>query len=186
MATEQVPSPVSAPVAPAQVQPLQAFLARLGLSGKLLAIGGLVGLVAVFLPLWSMSMHMPANPFGGKTGVNLPGLNTSQSVRVLVIGDFRGVLCLLGYLGAIALAVVLYLPNKLEMKALNWAVLGLGGFLTLLALWLLVTALNGSATLAGFGASIQTSVGLGAILNLLCAATIAAAGFLKAREEKLF
>ena len=184
MATEPVPSSVTAPVAPAPAQPLQTWLARLGLSGKLLAIGALVGVIAVFLPLWSVSMQMPANPFGGKAGINLPTVSNSHSV--LVIGDFRGILCLLGYLGAIALAIVLYLPTNPGVKALNWAILGLGGFLALLALWLLASAVNGSSTFSGFGGSIQGSVGLGAILNLLSAATIAVAGFLKAREEKLF
>src|SRR5262245_50705903 len=99
MASEQVPSPV--PVSP-QLQSLQAWLERLGLSGKLLAIGGLVGLIAVFLPLLSMSIQLPTaggtNVFGGKGGVNLPAALTSQSV--MVVRDWRGVLCLVGYLAA--------------------------------------------------------------------------------------
>ena len=55
----------------------------------------------------------------------------------------------------------------------------------MLALWLLVLALNGSAGLSGFGGSFQITVGIGAILNLLAGAAVAAGGFLKAREEKL-
>ena len=43
MATEQGPSTVTAPVAAPQIQRLQTWLVRLGLSGKILAIGGLVG-----------------------------------------------------------------------------------------------------------------------------------------------
>jgi hypothetical protein len=184
MASEPVPSSLAA--AP-QLQPLQAWLARLGLSGKLLAIGGLVGVIAVFLPLLSMSMQMPTlggtNVFGGKGAVNLPAVSSSQSV--MVIRDWRGVLCLVGYLAALVLAYVLYPPHGLGQKALGWAGVGVGAFIALLALWLLVFALNGSAGIAGFGGSFQISVGIGAILNLLAGGTVAAGGFLKAREERL-
>jgi hypothetical protein len=184
MATEQVPNSVSTAVTNTQIQPLQAWLARLGLSGKILAIGGLVGIIAVFLPLMSISMQMPANPFGGKAAVNLQGLSTSQSV--MVARDARGILCLLGYVAALALAFVLYPPKGLSQKTLAWAGLGVGGFVTLLAFWLVIAALTSSAGFAGFGASIQSSIGIGAILNLLAGAAVAAGGFLKAREEKLF
>jgi hypothetical protein len=185
MATEQVPSSVLEPAL--QVPPLQAWLARLGLSGKILAIGGLVGLIAVFLPLLSMSIQMQipggTHLAGGKGAVNLPGVSSSQSV--MVIQDWRGVLCMVGYVAAIALAFVLYPPNGLGQKALGWAGVGVGGVIALLALWLLILALNGSSALTGFGSSFQVSVGIGAILNLLAGAAVAAGGFLKAREEKL-
>ena len=101
------------------------------------------------------------------------------------MAHMRGVICLVGYLAALALSYVLYLPNGLGQKALNWAGAGVGALIALLALWLLVSALSGSSSLSGFGGSFQVSVGIGAILNLLAAATVAAAGFLKAREEKL-
>jgi hypothetical protein len=186
-ASDQMTSSVEAPPSP-PVQPFQAWLGRLGLSGKILAIGGLVGVIAVFLPLLSMTIQMQvpggANVFGGKGGVNLPAVSQSQSV--LVIGDFRGILCLVGYLATLALTYVLYPPNGLGQKALAWAGAGVGGFVTLLALWLLVTAFNGSAGLSGFGGSFQVSVGIGAILNILAAAAVAAGGVLKAREEQLF
>ena len=193
MASEQVPSSVLAPVlAPSpspspssQLPPVQAWLARLGLSGKLLAIGGIVGVIAVFLPLLSMSMQLPTTVgtklVGGKGAVNLPAVSQS----VMVVQDFRGVLCLVGYLAALVLVFVLYPANGLGQKALGWAGAGVGAVNSLLALWLLVLALNGSAGMAGFGGSFQITVGIGAILNLLAGATVAAAGFLKAREEKL-
>jgi len=103
----------------------------------------------------------------------------------MVVQDARGVLCLVGYLAALALAFVLYGPNGLGQKALGWAGAGVDAFIALLALWLLVGALNGSAGLTGFGSSFQITVGIGAILNLLAGAAVAAGGFLKAREEKL-
>jgi hypothetical protein len=163
-------------------------MARLGLSGKLLALGGLVGVIAVFLPLLSMSIQMQvpggANPFAGKAAVNLPAVSSSQSV--LVIGDWRGVLCMLGYLAALALSYVLYPTDGLGQKALGWAGVGVGGLIALLALWLLGVAFNGSSGMTGFGGTFQISVGFGAILNLLAGAAVAAGGVLKAREEKLF
>ena len=187
MASEPVPTSVLAPTSSPQVPPLQAWLARLGLSGKLLAIGGLVGVIAVFLPLLSMSMQvqMPTprgvNMFGGKGAVNLPGFSSSQSV--MVVRDWRGTLCLVSYLAALGLAYVLYPPNGLgqNQKTLGWAGVGVGALIALLALWLLVLALNGSAGMMG----LRITVGIGAILNLLTAAAVAAGGFLKAREEKL-
>jgi hypothetical protein len=167
--------------------PLQAWLARMGLSGKLLAIGALVGVIAVFLPLVSVSVQVP-NTLGttltkGKGSVKIPSLDVSQ--RVLVIQDFRGVLCLLGYIAALALTYVLYAPTGLQQKSFGWAGVGIGGLTALLSLWLLIGAFSGSSALSGFGASLQVSVGLGAIVNLLAAGTVAAGGFLKAREEKL-
>jgi hypothetical protein len=147
-----------------------------------LAIGGLVGVIAVFLPLLSVSIQTPSGVelLGGKSGVKLPAISASQSV--MVVTDWRGVLCLVGYLATLALAFVLYPPNGLGQKALAWAGLGVGAFISLLALWLLVTALNGSSSLLGF----RISVGIGAILNLLTGAGVAAGGYLKVREEKLF
>jgi hypothetical protein len=187
MASEQVPGSVLAPPPATQISPFQAWLARVGLSGKLLAIGGAVGVIVVFFPLLSMSfqMQMPAgaNAFGGKGGVDLPAVSSSQSVKV--VSDWRGVLCLLGYVAAVVLAVVLYPPNGLGQKNLAWAGAGVGALIALLSLWLLFAALNGSAGVTGFGSSFQISVGIGAILNLLAGAAVAAGGFLKAREEKL-
>jgi hypothetical protein len=185
MASEQIPGSVLAPPTASQSSPLQAWLARAGLSGKLLAIGGAVGVVVVFFPLLSMSfqMQMPAGAGALADKVNLAAVSTSQSVKV--VSDWRGVLCLLGYVAAVVLAVVLYPPNGLGQKTLAWAGAGVGGFIALLALWLLFAAFSGSAGVATFGGSFQISIGIGAILNLLAGAAVAAGGFLKAREEGL-
>jgi hypothetical protein len=181
MASEQVTRAV--PASPAST--LQEWLARLGLSGKLLAGGGLVGLIAVFLPLLSVSIQMPteASVLAGKSGAALPTVGMSQSF--LVIRDWRGDLCLVGYLAALGLTYLLYAPSAPRQKFLGWAGAGVGGVVALLALWLLASAFSGSSSMSGFGASFRVSVGLGAILNLLAAAAVAAGGFLKAREEKL-
>ncbi len=202
-ATEQVPSTVTEETSPIpqlqsvpQVQPLQAWLARLGLSGKLLVIGGLVGVVAVFLPLLSMSMSTQmqtpttfGNPsqFGSIKGApNVPAAPAvSSSQSVMVAKDWRGVLCLVGYLAALALTFVLYPPTGLGQKNLGWAGVGVGALSALLALWLLAIAIDGSSSVGFGGIGFQISVGIGAILNLLAGATVATGGFLKAREEKL-
>jgi hypothetical protein len=178
MASEQVSSSVSG--SSAQVSPVQAWLARLGLSGKLLAAGGLVGVIAVFLPLITISIRTTGgNLVGGQSRVSVPAVSASQSVTV--VRDWRGVLCLLGYIAALALAVVMYSSIGWGKQSLNWAGVGVGAFTTLLALWLLLGALSGSGGFLG----LSVSVGIGAILNLLAAATVAAGGFLKVREEKL-
>ena len=84
------------------------------------------------------------------------------------------------------LSYALYSPSvRLDPKTFGWVGLGVGGFIALLALWLLFAAFSGSAGVATFGGSFQISIGIGAILNLLAGATVAAGGFLKAREEKL-
>jgi len=181
MATEQVTSSVPAPPPQPRLQPLQGWLARLGLSGKLLAIGGLVGVIAVFLPLVSIQMQTPG--FGGRGGVSVPPVSMNQTI--LVIRDFRGMICLVGYLAALALAYVLYAPARLNPKTFGWAGVGVGAVVALLALWLLLGTFSGSGSLGGFGGGLSISVGFGAILNLLAAAAVAAGGALKAREEKL-
>jgi len=179
MATDQVTNTTSAPAVPG----LQAWLARLGISGKLMAIGGLVGVLAVFLPLLSMSVQMPGIEGGhgfGRTSIQINGVSTSQSVQV--IENWRGVICLIGYIAALALAYALYLPNGLAQKSFYWAGAGTGAVVALLAVWLLILASNGSSNMAGL---FKVSVGFGAILNVLAAGAVAAGGFLKAREEKL-
>jgi hypothetical protein len=186
MASEPFTSSVPAPPPLTQRQPLQAWLARLGLSGKLLAIGGLVGVIAVFLPLVSIQMQAPnTGLFGARGGASVPAFSVNQTI--MVVRDFRGMICLFGYLAALGLAYVLYAPTvRLDPKTFGWVGLGVGGFIALLALWLVLGTLSGSGSIGGFGGGLSISVGSGAILNLLAAAAVAAGGVLKAREEKLF
>ena len=187
MATEQIPSPVQAHTPPPQphAQPAQAWLARLGLSGKILAIGGLVGVIAVWLPLVSIQMQTPSgNLFGARGGVSAPAISLTQTI--MVVRDFRGMICLAGYIAALALIFMLYRPNGLGQKSLCLAAAGVGALITLMALWLVLGTLSGSGSLGGFGGGLSISVGIGAILNLLAAVAVAAGGVLKAREERLF
>ena len=64
--------------------------------------------------------------------------------------------------------------------------MGTGLLVAVLAIWALASALStGSTNIMGMG-SITASVGMGAFLNVLAGIVVAAGGFLKAREEKLF
>jgi hypothetical protein len=162
MANEQVPSPTPAP----------SPLARLGFSGMLLVVGGLGGTLVVFLPLVSVWV-------GGMEG------RGSVHKTVMIVQDWRGKLGLAGYLAALVCAFVLYPPNGLGQKALCWAGIGAGLLVAVLAILLLVVALE-PGDLMGMG-SVSTTVDLGPgpVLNIVAGLMVAAGGFLKAREENL-
>lgn len=171
--------------------PTQPWFARLGLSGKLMAIGGLAGIIVAFLPFMSVSVQMEGDPFGmlgGQGGGNQPTISiTPMSVNqtAMVVENWRGMIGLVGYLAAFVLAFVLYPPNGLGQKALCWRGVGVGLLVAVLAIWLLVLALDtGSADLMGMG-SVKSTVRIGAFLNVLTGVAVVAGGFLKAREEKL-
>ena len=172
MATDQVP-----PTAPPPTQ----LWARWGRSGKLLAIGAVVGIVAVFLPLVSMSVT--TSGFGGFEIPGMPkGEITVNNLRASVIDDWRGVVDLLAYLACLVFAFLLYPPRQ---KALVWAALGTGGVAALLAFWLLISAMRSGSGIAVPVMSYQVSVGIGAYLNFIAAGLVATGALLKAREEKL-
>jgi hypothetical protein len=175
--------------APADAPP---WFARLGLSGKLLVAGGLAGLLVAFLPLISVF-----------------------SQTAMVAADWRGKVCLVGYLAALACTFVLYPPNGLgQNNVLGWAGAGVGLLLVVVSIWLLVLALDSSgdslrnsvnetfasatgeamrrwqikelsSDLLNSPDLYRATVGIGAFLNVVAGAVVFAGGFLKAREEKL-
>jgi hypothetical protein len=149
------------------------WLSRCGLSGKLFVAGGLIGLVATFLPLLSFSMEMMGFFRGNQT--------------VMVFDDWRGKLSLLGYLAALAFAFLLYPPGRSPTKLLVWTGVGVGAGLVLLGIGLLVSTLQsrGGADMMGM-ANAQMTPGIGSFVNLAAAAAVAVAGMIKGREEKLF
>jgi len=166
VATEPTPPPAT-PAA-------QPWFARLGPSGVLLGLGSVAGLVAAFLPLVSVS-------------VEVMGLMSARQTA-MVVGDWRGKVCLAGYIITLILAFVLYPPGGLRQKALGWAAVGAGVLVLVMAIWLLILALDTGGTTNSdvFGlASAKASVGVGAVVNVVAAAAVAAGGFLKARDEKL-
>src|SRR5262249_15023527 len=109
---------------PRTTQPVaQQWYANLGASGKILVLGAAFGVVACFLPLvrWS---------------IEVLGATSSQSW--MVIEDWRGKLCLVGYLAAVTFAILMYLPRKSVTRLMCVGALAVGAFLALFALWLLV------------------------------------------------
>jgi hypothetical protein len=151
------------------------WLARCGWSGKLFVAGGLVGLVAAFLPLISFSMEMMGGFMSGNQ-------------TLMVVDDWRGKLSLPGYLAALAFAWLLYPPGRSPRKWLAWAGVGVGVGLVLLGIGLLIGTLQsrgGSDMMMGM-ASTRLTPQIGAFVNLAAAAAVAVAGMIKGREEKLF
>lgn len=165
MSTEPIPGPASSPS--------QSWFDRLGLSGKLLLIGGLAGVIVSFLPLISVTINMPGVVAGGDSA--------------MVVEDWRGKVCLLGYIGAVVLTLALYPPGGLKQKPLCWAAVGVGVMVTVVAFWLLILALDSVPPDAAalIGDSFKVSPGIGAFLNVVTGALVAVGGFLKARDEKL-
>jgi hypothetical protein len=146
---------------------------RAGTSGRLLAGGAALGVVAAFLPLVSISMDM----MGGM----MKGGGTS-----MVIDNWRGVATLLGSLACGAFAILLYPPRRSPAKNLCWAAVGVGVVVLLLALWLLIMAARTGSGMDMMGMSMKTSMGIGGVVNLLAGAAMAAGAVLKGREERLF
>ncbi len=190
MANEEVPNSGLAPTQP--------WFARLGLSGKLLLIGGLIGIIVSFLPLVSVSIEMREpgveDLFRMLGGLNNGGGQLAMNVNetVTIVKHWRGKVGLACYLAALLLPFVLYPPNGLVLKALSWAVVGASLLAIILAVWLLVLARDATgSTLITEGAArvpmanVKVTTGVGAYLNILAALVVLAGGFLKAREEKL-
>jgi hypothetical protein len=180
----------SDPIPNLALAPTQPWFARLGISGKLMAIGAVAGIIVAFLPLASVSIELQgpggANVFGipgFQGGANQPFMRTNNTV--MVVDNWRGKIGLVGYLAALVLAFALYPPNGLRQKELCWAAVGVGLLSVVLAIWLLILALDtGGANLMGMG-MVKTTVGIGALLNVVAGAVVAAGGFLKARQETL-
>jgi hypothetical protein len=144
----------------------------LGWSGRLLALGGLAGIVAVFLPLVSFSVEM------------MGLVRASETAKV--VDDWRGKVCLGGYLVAILLTFILYPPDGLRQKALCWVGVSVGLVVVGLAIWLLSRALDSNRSNEIIGlVSAKTTIGIGAVLNVGAGAIVLGGGCLKAREAKL-
>jgi hypothetical protein len=161
-------------VSPQDPPPLPAgWLVRAGWGGKLFVAGGLIGLVAAFLPLISVSMEMMGMMRGNQTRI--------------VVEDWRGTVSLLGYLAALAFAWLLYPPGRSPTRPLVWVGVGVGGVLVLLGLWLLIDTVRsrGGNDLMGM-ASVSATPGVGSFVNLAAAAAVAVAGMRKGRDEGLF
>jgi hypothetical protein len=158
------------------------WFARLGTSGKLLAIGSVVGAFAVFLPLARVTVQMNAP---GVT-IEMRGVQGTQPFpfpgaiedSAKVVKTWQGQVCLLGYVAALVLSFMLYPPGGLTQKQLVWAAVGIGALVLALAFWVVVLVTSSTdQNMMGMG-GIKTSPGVGGFINLLAAAAVAAGGFL--------
>lgn len=149
-----------------------AWWASLGLSGKLLAGGGLAGIIFSFLPAMSVSVS------GG-------GLSMSESV--LVIRPWQGKLGFLGFAGCLVLAYLMYQPVPSPKKRNQlFILLGCAGVAVLMTLWLFFDVVRAGSDLSSELVKASTSTGIGMYLTFLAAIAVGAGAGLKAKEEKLF
>ena len=148
------------------------WLSRTELSGKLFVVGGLLGFIAVFLPLVSSSMEIMWY---------MSSFQTS-----MVVDDWRGKVSLLGYLAALAFAWFLYPPNGSPVKLLTWAATVVGAILLLLGFSLLFDTIRSRSggNLMRI-ASIDITPGIGSFVNVAAAAVVAWAAMIKAQKDRL-
>lgn len=164
MATDPTPNPN-----PSQPPPLNQWFNRLGLSGKLMAGGGLGGLISAFLPAVSVSV---SNAIAGLSG------------SAMVIQSWPGRIGLICSAAALVLSWLLY-QGKAINKNMLWAAVGVGGVSGLCAIWLLFDVMRSTGGVNMMGSGVSVSPSIGAFTNLAAGLATAAGGFLKAREEKL-
>lgn len=155
------------------------LLERWGLSGKLLAGGGLIGLISLLLPFYSVNFS-----------INFLGQSGSQTSSVAGYRFWQGQVSGLALIGSIALSFVLYPPGgvKQEMKLMCWGGLGLGAIIVALDLFWMLNAFQNTHNTAQFSTAaggLSAGVSFGAYLLLLAGGAITYGGFLKAREERL-
>jgi hypothetical protein len=164
MSTDPTPNP-----GPSPQSPLQEWWQKLGSSGKLLAGGGLAGLISAFLPLFSVS--------GNFGGMNIGGTS-------MVIDAWQGKVGLISSIAALVLSWVVY-QSKGVSKNLVWAVVGVGAVMALMAVWILINALRAGSSMNFGDVRMSAGPGIGSFTNAAAGLAAAAGAFLKAREEKL-
>lgn len=152
------------------------WFGRLGISGKLLFIGSIVGVISCLLPAISAS-------------VNIMGVSKSNSD--MVIEKWPGILGFLGFGGCIALAFLMYKPGGQSLPGLGWLPLAITGAVTLFALINLIAKMGDVSDAkalmgGGFGGAVNVSVGIGSYVFLLSAGAALAGGIMKAKEDKVF
>jgi hypothetical protein len=150
-------------VLPTPMDHFRAWFGRLGLSGRLAFFGGLVGLIAVWMPALT---------------VKVAGFTDSY----VVFTHWTGKLAFMAYVAALTCAHLLYQPRPLDQqRVVVWSFLGGSGLAVLLALGLFVHV----ATVGDSSLSSSIHVGIGCYLNVICSLAVASGALLKARDEGL-
>ena len=159
---------------------------RAGLSGKLLGLGALAGLLFTFFPAIT-----------AVTTVKLFGTEKTEPARELVLASLPGKLELGLFVACLVFAFLLYpAPPGAVSRNRLLAALACAGAAVLCALWVLVSAMTAEARVLaelkqafgslGDGITVSCSVGLGAYLTLLASLAVAAGAGLKAKEAEGF
>jgi hypothetical protein len=145
-----------------------------------MGIAALIGVIATFLPLASVS-------------VSVMGMTQSASGG-MPVRDWRGAIDLVCYLAAIGITVAFMIGSRTAFRGLAGGAIAVGAVAVLMAVLLLVATISSaSASVSGsvpglgnLGVSGGSSPAIGTILNLLAAIGVAVGAVLKARQEKLF
>jgi hypothetical protein len=130
VSNEPFPPPETPPPGSPGKSPVNIWLERSGLPGKLMAGAALVGIISLFLPAASMS-------------ASAMGVSVSASSG-MCLSDWRGILGLLCYLAVLGLGFFLYQANTPEQ--------------VLFALLLLIATIGGGSGPFG-GVSVSPSIG---------------------------
>ena len=124
-------------------------------SGKIMVASGAFGVVCAFLPAFTLG----------------------AVVSIAVARDWRGKLCLLGYVAVAVLGVLLgRVPDARLARTKARAALVTAGVVVLMAVWLLIVVSGVESV----------SVGSGAYLNVAASLALAGGAALKAKQARLF
>src|SRR5262245_47223150 len=145
----------------------------LGLSGKLLLAGALVGLIALFLPACSVSMDV-----AGQASFR----NSAMGVEF-----WQGKVGIVAYLAVGLLTFLLTKPVAKDSSYRNrlFGLLGASAMALILAIYLFVDASSSGRSFVIGGTTGSGGAGIGAYLNALAGIVSAAGAVLKAKEVQL-
>lgn len=154
------PDPVPPPSNPSGGIPTdpKQIMAKLDLAGKLLGGGAIVGIVATFLPIVSISIPAAARDM---IAYSSP----------MVLDAWHGKLLLLGYAATLFFVYRFYFSNQPVPRNILLASVGVAGAVVVVAFILFIDA--------------RRAAGFGTYLSVLAAAAVGYGGFLKAKESKV-
>lgn len=156
----------------------KAFFGRLTIAGKLLLVGGFLGVIACFLPFYTVSIS--------GAGFNISSNNSGSSMAVNV---WQGIIALLAFAGCAGLTYLMFgdKPHA-KQRELIFGTLITAGLAAVMTLWLFF---QGSGDTSSFNISapsfnMRAGKSIGAYLMLACSGLVVAGAVLKAMEDKVF
>lgn len=175
MAGEPDPALPAEPTPPAPPGPAGgSFLDKVGPHALKIMLGAaVVGAISCFLPAMTSSVDASLESLGvGVRGGSSPG----------PWKDWRGTICLLGYIGIAVMAGMMLQKQLPYAKQLTLASLITAGVVALMAFLFLLAISNSSVS----GLGISVSTGIGTYLNFLAALVVVAGAVIQAKRAKLF